>query len=212
MKCLKTERILIYRAIFGAFETPEHTGCSAAQDNSTRGASESLDGKDCYSIETDTVKGLCHGRRKCSVNTNSSENLFQQSACQSDSKSKLKVWYTCAPEKILKKIDLIKLIGDTSSGRSPGKNRKRDESRDMSHDDHSNTTPETSVMPVISYNIYTSESSFHLNESNLTSFGEASATNGHGNNCTYIMSPETAIGFIADWVSAINFIKRKLNP
>ncbi|XP_076245270.1 uncharacterized protein LOC143185865 [Calliopsis andreniformis] len=88
--CYPGQRVAIYSASFG------RTEYESLQCPQPRGVKEET----CMaSYATETVLNLCHGKRRCSVVANSS--TFGE-PCSPDSRTYLKVVYTCVPRSVLR--------------------------------------------------------------------------------------------------------------
>ncbi|XP_076667729.1 uncharacterized protein LOC143368664 isoform X3 [Andrena cerasifolii] len=88
--CYPGQRVAIYSASFG------RTAYESLQCSQPQGVKE----ESCMaSYATETVINLCHGKRRCSVVANSS--TFGE-PCSPDSRTYLKVVYTCVPRTVLR--------------------------------------------------------------------------------------------------------------
>ncbi|XP_011350322.1 protein eva-1 isoform X2 [Ooceraea biroi] len=89
--CYPGQRVAIFSAYFG------RTEYESIQCPQPRGVQE----ESCMmNFATETIMYLCHGKRRCSVIANST-TFDKPDPCKPDSKTYLKVVYTCVPRSVL---------------------------------------------------------------------------------------------------------------
>ena len=216
LKCHKSSRIVIYSAAFGA--TPG--GVPECPQVGSESVSPS---EECQvSYATETVMSSCHSRKKCSLDADI--GTFGDPGCAKTSRLHLKVVYTCVPKDVLKDLD----IGVTDSDKSSNSDILTNEDGVDTSDytgfvEEPRYIPEPVVTP-------TPHSSGHIEKvlkedlaivptkktylkSDIIVKNNNNYDISYNNsvdrdvNCTLIAPPEKVIGFISDWISAVNFIK-----
>ena len=179
------------------------------------------------SYATETVMSSCHARKKCSLDADI--GTFGDPGCAKKTRLHLKVVYTCVPKDVLKELD----IGVTDNEKTGNSDVATNEDT-IDTSDYIGFVEEPRYIPEPDMSS-TPQSSGHNDKVLKTSKGDSSVvatkkTNqksdiivknnynvGNNNsvdsevNCTIIAQPERVIGFISDWISAVNFIKRKTN-
>ncbi len=223
LKCQKSSRIVIYSASFGS--TPNSVP-ECPQLASSQPISQSLTAsEECQvSYATETVMSSCHGRKKCSLGVDI--GTFGDPGCAKSTRLHLKVVYTCVPKDVLKELD----IGITDNDKVSNSDiLSNEDSVDTS--DYTGFVEEPRYIPDISSTQYPSG---HIDESNYKVLkadlavvptkktfiqsdivirnnyniaNNISLGSDNEVNCTIIAPPERVIGFISDWISAVNFIK-----
>ena len=215
LKCHKSLRIAIFKASFGSTLTgvPE---CSKPHSSQTKFPTANLQFPECQvSFATEIVMSSCFGKKKCTLEADIS--TFGDPGCPKNAPLHLKVVYTCVPKEVL----LLK-ENDPDNG---DKITSDNSSEDNSENDYNGFIDEPRYVPETkeSQLKYMNHSFNHIDESNKKvkkgdSNGKTSQKPGEDkniliknidsnvqDNCTDIK----VIGFVSDWISAVNFIKRK---
>ncbi|CAG2174603.1 unnamed protein product, partial [Oppiella nova] len=223
LKCHKTSRIVIYSAAFGSTQAgvPECPQPDASQQPMSQSMAASEECRVSYA--TETVMSSCHGRKKCSLEADI--GTFGAPGCSKGTRLHLKVVYTCVPKDVLKELE----IGVTDTEKSNSDNSLSNEDGVDTSDytgfvEEPRYVPEQeqpSTSPVSGHKVTGKVDKEDL-EIKYISPGDRSdvvvknsdyniANNNSADsdvNCTLIAPPEKVIGFISDWISAVNFIKR----
>ncbi|RWS05769.1 protein eva-1 C-like protein, partial [Dinothrombium tinctorium] len=231
LKCDKEFRIVIYSANFGStrFGVPE---CPDLPENSNSQSSTPKEhlpriSEDCQvSYATETVMTSCHGKRLCSVRAEI--DTFGNPNCNGKPRLHLKVVYTCLPKDIL--IDT--LPGLKSNNEKEKERHEKNDSFVKSEEELDEKNDKTAdngfvgapsyvphqLEPSLSPTVYMSESYVKMKESSstkppnisertmITDIVTVEKIDEH-ENCSHIVSPEKAIGFVSNWISTYKFIK-----
>ncbi|CAG2103780.1 unnamed protein product [Medioppia subpectinata] len=222
LKCHKTSRIVIYSAAFGSTQSgvPE-----CPQTDASQPVSQSITpSEECrVSYATETVMSSCHGRKKCSLEAD--VGTFGDPGCAKSTRLHLKVVYTCVPKDALKELDIGVTAADTEKTGGNSDSLSNEDGVDTS--DYTGFVEEPRYIPeqevsstprssghkvlkedpvVVSTKNTNQKSDIIPNNSNYNIANNNSADSDV--NCTLIAPPEKVIGFISDWISAVNFIKR----
>lgn len=226
LKCHKSSRIVIYSASFGSTAT---SVAECPQQTDSHSNSESLMvSEDCQvSYATETVMSSCHARKKCSLDAD--VGTFGDPGCAKNARLHLKVVYTCVPKDVLKELD----IGVTD-------NEKTGNSDVLTNEDTIDTSdyigfveepryipePDVSSTPQSSghkekvlkaskddASVVSTKKTYQKSDTIVKNNYEVGLNNSVDSevNCTIIAQPDRVIGFISEWISAVNFIKRETN-
>ncbi|XP_054163553.1 protein eva-1-like isoform X2 [Oppia nitens] len=211
LKCHRTSRIVIYSATFGSSqsgvaECPQLDGGGQPVAQSLRPPEECM-----VSYATETVMSSCHGRKKCSLDADI--GTFGEPGCSKATRLHLKVVYTCVPRDVLKELDIGVTDSDKNAGSdSTATNEDTDDSGFVDepryipeHEVPSSTGLPDKVNNKKDINRKSQKSDIMMkNNYNIINNNSADSDV----NCTLISPPEKVVGFISDWISAVNFIKK----
>lgn len=216
LKCHKSSRIVIYSASFGSTLAGVPECPQKADINSS---SQSLPSEDCQvSYATEIVMSSCHGKKKCSLDAD--VGTFGDPRCAKTTRFHLKVVYTCVPKDVLKELDVF---GVTDSDKSSNSDTLTNEDGVDTSDytgfvEEPRYIPEPEIPSTPYYSsghekglkvkedltkTYTKSDNIIKNNYNIANNNSVDSEV----NCTLIAPPEKVIGFISDWISAVNFIR-----
>jgi len=168
----------------------------------------------------------CHGRKKCSLDA-SIEN-FGDPGCAKSTQLHLKVVYTCVPKDVLKELDIGVTDNDKFSNSDIATNEDSvdtsdytgfvEEPRYIPDSDSSSTPYSSGHVDQSNYKVLKADlavvptkntflQSDLVIKNNLNIANNNSLNSDNDVNCTIITPPERVIGFISDWISAVNFVK-----
>lgn len=219
--CNEEDRIVIFSAFFGAtaMGASECPGTSTVKSVDFQSANRSLGQlqTQCQSADsTDVAMAMCHGKRSCTIVADMA--TFGVPECPVEVKNYLKVVYTCTSKKMLKNtIDSVEqptpLAVSTTTPvpvnridvKESMKNRvdvytkaKVGDPDSLDDDDDDEIAGEEKMTQ--------NETTTLLMDSEIIARGSILSSNTDVN-CTGLPPSVQVIGFVSEWISAIDFLK-----